>query len=158
MAAKLLLRRFLGFDEGSTVVEFALILPMLLMLTTGILVFGVVMNNYMQLTYAVIVGARAVANGSGITLDPCATASSAIIAAAAALNPSKMKFTYSFGGNPQNSATCSSPSLESGAAAELKTGTVVVVTVQYPLNLSAFGNRFSANNAVMEASSSELVQ
>jgi len=158
MAAKLLLRRFLGFDEGSTVVEFALILPMLLMLTTGILVCGVAMNNYMQLTYAVIVGARAVANSGGITLDPCATASSAIPAAAPALNPSKMKFTYSLGWNPQSSASCSSPSLESGAAAELKTGTVVVVTVQYPLNLSVFGNRFSANNAVMEASSSELVQ
>ena len=145
-------------DEGSALVEFALILPMLLMLTTGVLVFGVAMNNYLQLTNAVSVGARAVAMSSGITLDPCATASSAIIAAAPALNSSKMTFSYSLNGNPQSGTSCSSSSLTSGAAAELVTGTTVVVTAQYPLNLSVFGQEFSANSAVLQATSSELVQ
>jgi len=45
-------------DEGSALVEFALILPMLMLLTTGMLIFGVAMNNYLQLTNAVSVGAR----------------------------------------------------------------------------------------------------
>jgi len=104
------------------------------------------------------VGARAVAMSSGITLDPCATASSAIIAAAPALNSSKMTFSYSLNGNPQSGTSCSSSSLTSGAAAELVTGTTVVVTAQYPLNLSVFGQKFSANSAVLQATSSELVQ
>jgi Flp pilus assembly protein TadG len=131
---------------------------MMLMLTTGLLVFGIAMNNYLQLTNAVSVGARAVALSSGITLDPCSTASSAIIAAAPGLNSSKMTFSYSLNGNGQTGASCSSSSLTTGAAAQLTSGSTVVVTVQYPLNLSIFGSKFSANNAVLQASSSELVQ
>jgi Flp pilus assembly protein TadG len=149
---------FCAGNEGSALVEFALILPMMLMLTTGLLVFGVAMNNYIQLTNAVSVGARAVAMSSGITLDPCSTASSAIIAAAPGLSSSKMTFSYSLGGNSQSGPSCSSSSLSSGAAAQLVSGSTVVVTVQYPLNLSVFGRKFNANNAVLQASSSELVQ
>jgi len=145
-------------DEGSALVEFALILPMLLMLTTGVLVFGVAMNNYLQLTNAVSVGARAVALNGGITLDPCATASTAVINAAPGLTSSKLSFSYSLNGNAQSGTSCSSSSLTSGAAAQLASGTTVTVTAQYPLNLSVFGKQFSANNAVLRASSSELVQ
>src|SRR5271165_6452476 len=67
-------------DEGSALVEFALILPMLLLITTGIMIFGVAMNNYLQLTNAVSMGARTVATYSQLTKDPCSVASAAIIA------------------------------------------------------------------------------
>ena len=72
-------------DRGSALVEFALILPMMLLLTTGILIFGVAMNNYLQLTHAVNVAARTVSlyghdTGTTSTLaDPCATASAAVM-------------------------------------------------------------------------------
>jgi len=145
-------------EEGSALVEFALILPMMLLLTTGVLVFGVAMNNYLQLTNAVSVGARTLAINGGITTDPCATASSAIIAAAPGLTSSKLTFSYSLGGHSQSGPSCSSSSVESGAAAELASGTTVTVTAQYPLNLSVFGNKYSATNAVLQATSSELVQ
>ena len=69
-------------EQGQSLVEFTLILPMLLLLATGIMVFGMAMNNYLQLTNAVSVGARTVAINAGVTLDPCATAANAIIAAA----------------------------------------------------------------------------
>jgi hypothetical protein len=62
-------------EQGGALVEFALLLPILLLLTTGIMVFGVAMNNYLQLTNAVSIGARNLAISAGITLDPCATAS-----------------------------------------------------------------------------------
>lgn len=155
--------RFIGAfarnnQQGSALVEFALLLPMLLLLTTGILVFGVAMNNYMQLNNAVSVGARTLAVNGGMTLDPCVTASTAVINAAPNLNPSLLSFSYSLNGNAYSGTSCSSSSLTTGAAANLASGTTGTVTVTYPLNLSVFGNQYSTNGAVLSATASELVQ
>lgn len=145
-------------DQGSALVEFAMILPMLLLLTTGTLVFGVAMNNYLQLNNAVSVGARTLAINGGMTLDPCATASTAIINAAPTLNASQLTFQFSLNGNAYSGTSCGSSSLSTGAAANLASGTTGTVTVTYPLNLSVFGNKYSADNAVLSASATELVQ
>jgi len=145
-------------EEGSALVEFAMILPMLLLLTTGVLIFGVAMNNYMQLTNAVSNGARALAISAEITLDPCATAYTAITSAAPALTPSKMTFSYVLNGTTYTGTTCSSSSVTSGSAGNLASGTSATVTVTYPLNLSVFGKVFSQSNAVLSATSTELVQ
>jgi Flp pilus assembly protein TadG len=149
----------LGIGErGSALVEMALIMPMLLVLTTGIFVFGIAMNNYVTLTNAVSTGARTVALNAQLTTDPCAVASSAIEAAAPGLNPSKMTFSYTFNGVPQSGTSCNSSSVDSGAALDLASGTTVSVTATYPLNLSVFGTQMSPSNAVLQATSTELVQ
>jgi Flp pilus assembly protein TadG len=148
----------LNGEEGQSIVEFALLLPALMLITTGLLVFGVSMNNYLQLTNAVEVGARAAAIAGGITTDPCATASSAVIAAAPGLTPSKLVFTYSLAGNAESGTSCSATSVENAPAAYLSAGSTVTVTASYPLNLSVFGRKFSATNAVLKASATELVQ
>jgi Flp pilus assembly protein TadG len=149
----------LGFGErGSALVEMALIMPMLLVLTTGIFVFGIAMNNYVTLTNAVSTGSRTVALYAQLTTDPCAVASSAIEAAAPGLNPNKMTFSYTFNGVPQSGTSCSSASVDTGAALDLASGTTVTVTATYPLNLSVFGTQMSASNAVLQATSTELVQ
>jgi len=145
-------------ERGSALVEFALVLPMLLLLTTGLLIFGVAMNNYLQLTNAVSIGARAVANSAQVTTDPCAVASAAIIAAAPGLNTSKLTISYTFNGTSYSGPSCSSADPGSGAAGDLGKGASATVTATYPLNLSVYGNQFSANNAVLKASSTELVQ
>jgi Flp pilus assembly protein TadG len=145
-------------DQGSALVEFALILPMMLLLTTGILVFGVAMNNYLQLTNAVSIGARTLAVNAQITLDPCAVASSAVIAAAPGLNSANLKFSYTLNGVSYSGTSCSSSAVTSGAAANLSSGTTATVTATYPLNLSVFGQKYSATNAVLQATTTELVQ
>jgi len=145
-------------ERGSALVEMALILPMLLLLTTGMLIFGVAMNNYMQLTNAVSIGARAVANSASVSTDPCAVAYSALTAAAPGLSTSKLSVSYTFNGNPYSGPSCSSSSMATGAPLDLATGASATVTASYPLNLSIYGNQFSANNAVLKASSTELVQ
>jgi Flp pilus assembly protein TadG len=145
-------------EEGSALVEFAMLLPMLLLLMTGTFVFGIAMNNYMQLTNAVSVGARSLAISAEVTLDPCATAYTAITGAAPALNPSNMTFSYSLNGTTYTGTTCSSSSVTSGAAGNLASGTTASVTVTYPLNLSVFGKVFNASNAVLSSTSTELVQ
>lgn len=146
-------------ERGSALVEFALILPMLLLLTTGIMVFGVAMNNYLQLTNAVSMGARTAAINAQLTKDPCAITSSAIIAAAPGLNSANMNFSFTFNGvSYPNTTSCSSSSVTTGAAGNLASGTNVTVTATYPLNLSVFGKVFNLNNAVLQATSTELVQ
>jgi Flp pilus assembly protein TadG len=145
-------------EQGQSLVEFALIAPMLLLLATGIMIFGLAMNNYLQLTNAVSVGARTVAINSGVTLDPCATAANAIIAAAPGLNPANFTFSYTFSGNPYSSNSCPSASFDTGSAKDLASGSTATVTATYPFNLSVFGAVFSQNNAVLQATSSELVQ
>ena len=145
-------------DRGSALVEFALILPMMLLLTTGILIFGVAMNNYLQLTNAVSIGARTLAVTAQVTLDPCAVASSAVIAAAPGLNPANLTFSYTLNGANYSGLSCSSGSVSSGAAAMLSSGSTATVTATYPLNLSVFGQAYSASNAVLQATTTELVQ
>jgi Flp pilus assembly protein TadG len=146
-------------EQGQSLVEFALILPMLLLLATGIMVFGVAMNNYLQLTNAVSVGARTVAINAGVTLDPCATAANAITAAAPGLNPANFTFSYTFSGHPYSNTSCPSSSFNiNGSAKDLASGSTATVTATYPFTLSVFGAVFSQNNAVLQATSSELVQ
>jgi Flp pilus assembly protein TadG len=145
-------------EHGQSLVEFALLLPILLLLTTGIFVFGVAMNNYMQLTNAVSMGARTVAINAGLTTDPCAVASNAIIAAAPGLSASSLSFSYSFNGTPATGKTCNCASTTASYAGDLMSGTNVTVTATYPLNLSVYGKVFNLSNAVLTASSTELVQ
>jgi Flp pilus assembly protein TadG len=145
-------------DQGSALIEFAMLLPVLLLLTTGILVFGVAMNNYLQLTNAVSIGARTLAVSAQMVLDPCATASTAITNAAPNLNASNFTFTYTLNGTTYNGTSCSSSTTSTGAAGNLASGTTVTVTATYPFNLSVFGKIFSQSNAVLSATSTELVQ
>jgi Flp pilus assembly protein TadG len=146
-------------EQGQSLIEFALILPMLLLLATGIMVFGLAMNNYLQLTNAVSVGARTVAINAGVTLDPCATAANAILAAAPGLNPANFTFSYTFSGHPYSSNTCASSAFNTpGSAQDLASGSTATVTATYPFTLSVFGAVFSQSNAVLQATSSELVQ
>jgi len=145
-------------EGGSALVEFAMILPMMLILTTGILMFGIAMNNYLALTNAVSIGARTVAVNAGITLDPCSVASQAIIAASPGLAAGNLKFSYVFNGVGASGTSCASPSVSSGAAGNLTSGSTVSVTATYPLNLSVFGTKYSASNATLSATSTELVQ
>jgi len=146
-------------ERGSALVEMALVLPMLLLLTTGLLVFGVAMNNYLQLTHAVNMAARTVSldgHDAGTTTytipDPCATASTAVMSAAPGLTSANISFSYSFNGIPASTTTCTN------AAANLVSHTNVTVTATYPLNLSVYGKVFNQSNAVLQASATELVQ
>jgi hypothetical protein len=133
-------------------------MPMLLVLTTGIFVFGIAMNNYVTLTNAVSTGARTVALNAQLTTDPCAVASSAIEAAAPGLVSANFTFSYTFNGVPYSGTSCNSSSVDTGAAGNLSSGTTVSVTATYPLNLSVFGTQMSPSNAVLQATSTELVQ
>jgi Flp pilus assembly protein TadG len=68
--------KFLKREDGQSLVEFVIVLPVLALLLFGILQFGVVFYNYLAITDAVRVGARAAAVKR--TTDPCGAAQTAI--------------------------------------------------------------------------------
>lgn len=60
--------RFIKSEKGASVVEFAIILPILVMLVFGIFEFGVAYSKYIALTHAAREGARLAA--VGLDKDP----------------------------------------------------------------------------------------
>ena len=63
-------------DDGQAFVEFVIVLPILVLLIFGITQFGLAFRNYIAITDAARVGARAAAVKR--TSSPCAAASTAI--------------------------------------------------------------------------------
>jgi Flp pilus assembly protein TadG len=82
-------RRHLRDDRGQAMVEFAVILPIFLVLVFGIIQFGIVFNNYVTLTDATRAGARAGAVARN-DVDPSGTATSAVQHSATDLNQSNL--------------------------------------------------------------------
>lgn len=138
-------------------VEMALILPVLLLVVTGILVFGLAFNNYLLLTEATSVGARTLAISRGETTDPCATAASAVYAAAPLLVAANLSFTFVLNGTTYTGPSCNSGSSTTGAAGNLKQGAYAVVTVTYPCSLAVYGANY-APNCSLQSQIAELVQ
>jgi len=143
-------------DGGQSLVEFALTLPILLLILTGITTFGLAMNNYLILTEATSVGARQVAISRSQTLDPCATVSAAVYLSAPSLKQSSLGFSYVFNGASYTGTSCSSTSTSTGAAGNLKQGQAATVTVTYPCSLIAYKYNFGTCN--MQAQTTEVVQ
>jgi Flp pilus assembly protein TadG len=84
-------------EQGSALVEMALVMPLMLMMLTGIFSFSVVLYQKLQLAEAVSNAGRVMALERGDT-DPCATTASSIYAAAPALAQSNLTLTFILGG------------------------------------------------------------
>ena len=144
-------------ERGSSLIEFALVLPILLVVATSTVVFGITLNNYMILTNAVSIGARQLAISRGQTTDPCATTVSAVELAAPTLTAASLSFSYSLNGVSYSGTSCSSASTTTGAAGNLVQGQPARVTVTYPCSLAAYGKNYAAN-CTLSSTLTELVQ
>src|SRR5277367_5208719 len=98
IARKIRERLDTGGEQGSSLIEFAVCLPVLLLILTGTFAFGIALNNYLMLTNATTLGAQQLAISRGQTLDPCATASAAVIAASPLLKSGSLTFAYVLNG------------------------------------------------------------
>jgi Flp pilus assembly protein TadG len=79
-------------ERGQSMTEFALVLPLLVMLLFGIIQFGITFNNYISLTDAVRAGARK-ATVSRHKDDPVGETVAAVRAAATDLNVSDLQIS-----------------------------------------------------------------
>ena len=106
-------------ERGQTMTEFALVLPILIVVVLAIAQFGVAFNNYVTLTDA----ARAAARKGAVSReasDPQGSCQAAGYAAGANLNNPGKDFIV----------TC---------ASSWKSGSDVTVTATYPYNISLLG-------------------
>jgi Flp pilus assembly protein TadG len=106
-------------ERGQTMVELALVLPILVVLILGIAQFGVAFNNYVTLTDAARAAARkgAVSRESGNPAGDCQAAG------------------YAAGGNLKNPGTDFTVNCSSSWAI----GSDVTVTAAYPYSISLMG-------------------
>jgi Flp pilus assembly protein TadG len=120
---------------GQAFVEFVIVLPVLVMLVLGICQFGLAFHNYLSITDATRVGARAAAVKR--TNDPCGAAQTAIQNTVSATQWSKI--SASFG--------CDTPE---GTDA----GDPITISVEYPYAIGLPG--FSASGDLTASATERL--
>ena len=111
-------------ERGQTMAEFAVVLPVLMILLLGVIQFGIVFNNYIALTDA----ARAAARKGAVsreTSNPSGECIAAGLAAGADLKQTKL------------SVSCSST---------WKPGADVTVTATYPYHVKLLGFVMKSGN------------
>jgi Flp pilus assembly protein TadG len=87
-------RHLIRNEQGQTMVEFALVVPILCLILFGVLQFGALYNDYVTLTDASRVGARK-ATVSKYEVNPEAAAEAAARGSAKGLDPSKLDILVS---------------------------------------------------------------
>jgi Flp pilus assembly protein TadG len=106
-------------ENGQTMVEFALVLPILLMLLLGVIQFGIAFNNYLAVTDAVRAGARQGAVARHLApADRCPSVEDRVRESADNLDQSKL------------GVTCTST---------FASGEDVTVSAEYPYQISILG-------------------
>ena len=124
----------LGQEEGNSLVEFTLTLPILMAVLVAIFQFGIAFNQQLQLTQAVGAGAQYLQTIRSTTTDPCKDTIGVIQGSAPTLNPSNISLKLTMnGGTPVTGSTCS------GSQSQLAQGTPVIVNATYPCNITIFG-------------------
>ncbi len=104
-------------ERGQAMTEFAIVLPVLVVLLFGIVQFGILFNNYVTLTDAVRAGARAAAVSRQAT-DPTGTATAAVRSSASDLTQANLGVSVSSAWTP---------------------GAPVTVTATYPYSINLLG-------------------
>ena len=108
-------------QDGQSVTEFALVLPILAFLLFAVIQFGIVFNNWVQLTDATRAGARKGAVSRHLP-NPKAACEDAVRASATNLKPSNGL-----------TATCST------SPGNWQPGDEITVNATYPYSISLFG-------------------
>jgi Flp pilus assembly protein TadG len=121
-------------ERGQTMTEFALVLPLLVLLLFGVIQFGIAFNNYITLTDAVRAGARKGSVARHMS-DPEAAVESQVHAAATDLKPADLDVTVT---------------------SSWEHGEDVTVTATYPYSISLLG--LVVKSGELESKATERVE
>ena len=114
-----------GREEGSSLFELAMALPLVATLLVGIIKAGTLFYDYVTLADAVAVGARTLATSRGVS-TACTSAETALTNAATNLVTSSITITISFPSTNTYTDSCTG---------SLYAGDAVNVQATYPCNL-----------------------
>ena len=158
-------------ELGQAAVEFALVLPVLLLILLGIVKGGILFNNYLQLTDATRSGGRDLAVRRG---DPtaCTDAANQFLNSLGSLDHNRIKITitespeaaadpvqnavYTWQ-NGAGSSTGSTPNNPSDCGFTLQSGSAITLTATYPCDFNILGVGL-ASGCSLTASTSERVE
>ena len=123
-----------GSEQGQSMVEAAIVIPILCMVLFAIVQFGITFNNYLTLTDSVRAGARE-ASVSREASDPVGATVSAVRSSASDLNQSNLTVSVTSAWTP---------------------GSDVTVTAKYPYSISLMGIVINSGN--LASSTTERVE
>jgi Flp pilus assembly protein TadG len=150
-------------ESGQSLVEFAIVIPVLVLVVFGIVQFGVLYNSYIQLTNAANTGARLFSIERG-QANPCQDVLTAVDNAAASLNNSTLivtmtSYTATSGAGSLSTTTWTGNSTSNPVAASScpwtpsysTPGTMVssdpaTISVSYPYSLSFLGLKINSGS------------
>jgi Flp pilus assembly protein TadG len=124
-------------EQGQTMTEFALVLPILALLLFAVIQFGIVFNNYLTVTDAARAGARKAAVALSGSVNPVVAGEQAARASADNLDPDDFDVSVT-----------ASPGWEPGAD--------VTVTTSYPYQVSLLG--VVVKSGTLESSTTERIE
>lgn len=151
--------RMAGGERGSAMVELALVLPIAMVVFTGMLQFGVYINNSLELQNATSLAAQylSVNRGTTAAADPCNLTASAFGNVSPYLNSSKVSFSFTFQPQSATSGTIYTGTTCTGAASLLTQGGTAQVSTTYPCSLAIYGINL-APTCNLHAQVTEVIQ
>jgi Flp pilus assembly protein TadG len=135
--------------RGGALVEFALTLPVFLMLITAIFSFSMAIYEKLELAQAVASGGRYLAADRGDS-DPCKSTAAVIAAAAPTL--SGLTYAFSINGGTATGATCTG----SSGANNMVSGGTALVSAGYTCSIQVY--RFTFTGCTLATTITEEVQ
>ncbi len=142
------MRRHSRTEDGQAVVEFALVIPVLLLLLLGIIQFGNVFRDYIALTDAVRVGARQASVGLSVPDVPPGNRETII-------KNRVIKAAINLDGPPKMVITVEPVKIDGVTPGWEKSGDVTV-RATYPFRLNLFG--FVLFNGTLKSRTTERVE
>jgi Flp pilus assembly protein TadG len=130
-------------ERGAALVEFALVLPIFLIVTFGMISMGLLMNEYLELTEVCNIGGQQLAlmrNNS----DPCKTVYDDLVLVSPHIAASAMTLTFTLNGTVYgpftgSASSCTAAFTQFQAIPSGTLGTPVTLSIQYtPQNFNFF--------------------
>lgn len=144
-------RGFAKERKATVAVEFAFIAPLLLLLVLGAAVFGIAINQFVQLTGATSAGARQLSI-SRDAATPYTDTVNQIKGAAPSLVPASITITLKVG-NPLTACAT-----DAACKTALVAGVPAQVTASYPCNLMLMGTNYAPGGCTLTANTTGRVE
>lgn len=129
-----------GEEDGNSLIEFTLTLPILMAVLTAIFQFGIAFNNQLELTQGVGAAGRYLQVERTSSVDPCSEAITTITNSAPMLSATNIGLQLTIGANASvQGSSCTQAQPELYAASKQ----AVTILATYPCNISVYGFNFS---------------
>jgi Flp pilus assembly protein TadG len=141
-------RRLLFGEDGGPLVEMGFVMPMMMVLVTGMCAFGLSLNNYIELTSAVGNAGQYLQQTAQTTSDPCSDVATALKNIAPNLGSNSISISLTMSNSAGTSTKTDTGTANSfscsGDKSFLSTGGNITVAASYPCTLAIYALPYGA--------------